>query len=113
MIKVSVEVKSGAARSRADVQAQSIRGSLSVAGARCPAGDDGAVFPIEPEVFFVRYAPLRQKRSRRSTRSSEPREKRAGGWIPKREEEPSKKRAREAAEAMARRTGRSQTKERT
>jgi hypothetical protein len=53
MVKVSVQVKSGTARFRVSVQAQSISKALSMVGARCPGGEVGVVFPIEPEGFFV------------------------------------------------------------
>ena len=53
MVKVSVEVRSGAARFRVCVQARSIRSALGLVGARYPRGEFGVVFPIEPEGFFV------------------------------------------------------------
>ena len=52
-VKVSVEVRSGAARFRVCVQARSIRGALGLVGARYPQGEVGVIFPIEPDVFFV------------------------------------------------------------
>ena len=53
MVKVSVEVRSGTARFRVSVQAESIRKALGMVGARYPSGEVGVVFPIEPEGFFV------------------------------------------------------------
>ena len=53
MVKVSVEVRSGTARFRVSVRAQSIRKALGMVGARYPSGEVGVVFPIEPEGFFV------------------------------------------------------------
>jgi hypothetical protein len=54
MVKVSLEVRSGTARFRVGVQAQSIRKALSMVGGRYPQGEARVVFPIEPEGFFVR-----------------------------------------------------------
>lgn len=53
MIRVSVEVRSGAARFRAAVWAESIERALSLVKARYPGGEAGVIFPIEPEAFFV------------------------------------------------------------
>jgi hypothetical protein len=53
MVRISVEVRSGTARFRVGVQAQSIRKALSVVGGRYPHGVVEVVFPIEPEGFFV------------------------------------------------------------
>ena len=53
MVKVSVEVRSGAARFRVCVQAKSIRSALGSVGASYPQGEVGVVFPIEPDGFFV------------------------------------------------------------
>ena len=52
-VKVSVEVRSGTARFRVGVQAQSIRKALSVVGGRYPQGVVEVAFPIDPEGFFV------------------------------------------------------------
>jgi hypothetical protein len=54
MVKVSVEVRSGTARFRVGVQAESIRKALSMVGGRYPRGEARLVLPIEPEGFFVR-----------------------------------------------------------
>ena len=53
MVKVSVEVRSGTARFRVSVQAESIRKALGMVKARHPQGEVGVLFPIEPEGFFV------------------------------------------------------------
>ena len=54
MVRISVEVKSGAARFRVGVQAPSIRKALSMVKGRYPLGVVRVAFPIEPESFFVR-----------------------------------------------------------
>ena len=53
MVKVSVEVRSGSARFRVAVQAQSIRRALNLVAGRYPGGTCRVKFPIEPEGFFV------------------------------------------------------------
>jgi hypothetical protein len=53
MVKVSVQVRSGAARFRVGVQARSIREALSAVGRTYPNRDVRVMFPIEPEWFFV------------------------------------------------------------
>jgi hypothetical protein len=52
-VRLSVEVRSGTARFRVGVQAQSIREALSVVGGRYPHGVVRVAFPVEPEGFFV------------------------------------------------------------
>ena len=54
MVRVSVEVRSGTARFRVGVQAQSIRQALGIVAGRYPRGVVKVAFPIEPEGFFVR-----------------------------------------------------------
>ncbi len=54
MVKVSVEVLSGAALFRVTGQAESIRRALGMVGARYPQGEVAVLFPIEPEGFFVK-----------------------------------------------------------
>ena len=54
MVRVSVEVRSGSARFRVLVQAESIRRALGMVGGRYPHGEVRLVFPLEPEVFFAR-----------------------------------------------------------
>jgi hypothetical protein len=53
MVRVCVEVQSGTARFRVEVQAEGIRRALSLLGARYPHGETRVVFPIEPQDFFV------------------------------------------------------------
>lgn len=53
MVKVSVEVRTGAAHFRVGVQAKSIRRALGVVGARYPTSEFRVMFPIEPDDFFV------------------------------------------------------------
>ena len=57
MVKLSVEVRSGAARFRVGVQAPSIREALSLVGGKYPHREVRVAFPIEPERFFVREPP--------------------------------------------------------
>ena len=54
MVKVSVEVRSGTARFRVGVQAESIRRAVGMVTRSYPRGEVSVVFPIEPEGFFVR-----------------------------------------------------------
>ena len=54
MIKISIEVKSGAAaRFKVAVQAESIERALEIAKRYNPGKECEVVFPIDPEVFFV------------------------------------------------------------
>jgi hypothetical protein len=53
MIRVSMEVREGAALSRATVQAESIREAVSITRGRYPGRDVRVVFPIDPEDFFI------------------------------------------------------------
>jgi hypothetical protein len=53
MVRISVEVRSGTARFRVGVQAQSIRRALSLVAGRYPHGVVEVAFPIEPDEFFV------------------------------------------------------------
>jgi hypothetical protein len=54
MIRVSVQLRSGAARFRVAVQAQSIEGALEIVKRYNPNKDCRVTFPIDPETFFVR-----------------------------------------------------------
>jgi len=56
MVKVSVEVRSGAARSYVAVRGESIRRALELAGQRYPGAAVRVRFPIESEGFFVEDA---------------------------------------------------------
>jgi hypothetical protein len=53
MIKVSVEVREGAARFRVGVRADSIDRAVSIMKGRNPDRDVRVVFPIDPDGFFV------------------------------------------------------------
>jgi hypothetical protein len=53
MAKVSVEVRSGAARFRVGVQAETMQRALSVVGKRYPHGEVKVSFPLEAEGFFL------------------------------------------------------------
>ena len=53
MVRISVEVSSGAARFRVSVQAQSIERALEIAQRQNPGKDCGVRFPIDAESFFV------------------------------------------------------------
>ena len=53
MVRISVDVRSGTARFRVGVQAQSIRKALSMLAGSYPHSVVEVAFPIEPEGFFV------------------------------------------------------------
>jgi hypothetical protein len=53
MIKVSMEVREGAALFRVAVQAESISRAVSIVKGRHPGRDVRVVFPIDPEGFFL------------------------------------------------------------
>jgi hypothetical protein len=53
MVKVSIEVRSGAARFRVTVQASSIQSALNLVKGSHSASSVKVVFPIDPEGFFV------------------------------------------------------------
>jgi hypothetical protein len=53
MVRISVEVTSGAARFRVAVQAESIQRALEIVRRQNPGRDVGVVFPIDPEMFFA------------------------------------------------------------
>ena len=53
MVRVSIEVDTGAARFGLTVRAESIGRALGLAKALYPGADARVVFPIEPEGFFV------------------------------------------------------------
>lgn len=54
MIKVSMVVRSGTARFRVTVQAESIQRAMSIVGSRHPGDEVRVCFPIDPEAFFVK-----------------------------------------------------------
>jgi hypothetical protein len=53
MIKISIEVKSGAASFKVAAQAESIEGALEIAKRYNFGKEYKVVFPIDPEGFFV------------------------------------------------------------
>ena len=53
MVKVSIEVRSGAAHFEVAVQAESIQRAMSFVKERYSKGSLKVRFPIEPESFFV------------------------------------------------------------
>jgi hypothetical protein len=53
MIRVSMEVREGAALSRETVQAESIREAVSITRGRNPGRDVRVKFPIDAEDFFI------------------------------------------------------------
>jgi hypothetical protein len=53
MIRISVEVRSGAARFSVMVQAESIERALEIVARQNPGKDCVVTFPIDPETFFV------------------------------------------------------------
>jgi hypothetical protein len=53
MVKVSVEVRNGAARFMVGVKANNIQQALSIVQTRYPAMVAAVKFPIDPEGFFV------------------------------------------------------------
>ena len=62
MIRISVEVSSGAARFKVAVQAESIERALEIAARQNPGKACEVTFPIDPETFFVKdsVVPVRQ-----------------------------------------------------
>jgi hypothetical protein len=53
VIRVSVEVRSGAARFRTEVWAESIDRAVRFVAARYPECETRVLFPIEPKAFFA------------------------------------------------------------
>jgi hypothetical protein len=54
MVRISVEVSSGAARFRVMVQAESIERALEIAKRHNPGKECRVAFPLDPEAFFAR-----------------------------------------------------------
>ena len=54
MIRISVQVKSGAARFKVAIQAESIERALEIAARQNPNKECEVTFPIDPEGFFVK-----------------------------------------------------------
>ena len=53
VVKVSIEVSSGAARFHVAVRAESIQRAASIVATRYPGRDCRVKLPIDPESFFV------------------------------------------------------------
>ena len=53
MVRVSIEVRSGAARFRVGIQASSIQRAVSLAESLNSSSNVRVIFPIDPEGFFV------------------------------------------------------------
>ena len=53
MIRISVQVSSGAARFKVALQAESIERALEIAARQNPCKECEMTFPIDPETFFV------------------------------------------------------------
>jgi hypothetical protein len=53
MIRISVQVNSGAARFKVAVQAESIERALEIVARQNPSKECKVTFPIDPETFFV------------------------------------------------------------
>ena len=53
MIRISVEVRSGAACFRVMIQAESIERALEIARRHNPGKECRVTFPLDPEAFFV------------------------------------------------------------
>jgi hypothetical protein len=54
VIRISVEVSSGAACFRVMIQAESIERALEIARRHNPGKECRVTFPLDPEAFFVR-----------------------------------------------------------
>ncbi len=54
MVRITVEVGSGATRYRVAVQAETIRRALEIVEGVNPGRDFRVTFPIDPETFFVK-----------------------------------------------------------
>jgi hypothetical protein len=64
MIKVSMEVREGAALSRTTVQAESIQEAVNITRERYPGCDVRVIFPIDAEDFFIESPAERNSRTR-------------------------------------------------
>ena len=53
MVKVSIEVRDGAAHFTVAVRAQSIQQALNLVQVRYPGNTARVKFPIDPESFFI------------------------------------------------------------
>jgi hypothetical protein len=53
MIRISVQVRSGAARFKVAVEAESIERAVEIVARQNPGKECEVAFPIDPETFFV------------------------------------------------------------
>jgi hypothetical protein len=53
MVRISVQVSSGAARFKVAIQAESIERALEIVARQNPGKECEVMFPIDPETFFV------------------------------------------------------------
>jgi hypothetical protein len=53
MIRISIQVSSGAARFKVTVEAESIERALEIVARQNPGKEYEVMFPIDPETFFV------------------------------------------------------------
>ena len=53
MIRISIQVSSGAARFKVAVEAESIERALEIVARQNPGAECEVTFPIDPEAFFV------------------------------------------------------------
>jgi hypothetical protein len=53
MIRISVQVRSGAARFKVAVEAESIERAVEIVARQNPGKECEVTFPIDPETFFV------------------------------------------------------------
>lgn len=53
MVRITIEVGSGATRYKVAVQAESIRRALEIVEGLNPGSDFRVTFPIDPEAFFI------------------------------------------------------------
>jgi hypothetical protein len=53
VVRVSIEVRSGAARFRVGIRASNIRRAVSLVKGLYAASDVRVIFPIDPEGFFI------------------------------------------------------------
>ena len=62
MIRISVQVSSGAARFKVAIEAECIERALEIAARQNPGKECEVTFPVDPETFFVEdsVVPVRQ-----------------------------------------------------
>jgi hypothetical protein len=53
MIRISVQVSSGAVRFKVEIEAESIERALEIAARQNPGKECEVTFPIDPDTFFV------------------------------------------------------------